>query len=628
MKGSKKLSIFITPVIVMILMFSISSVSAKEHEMIQFTSDGHVLGFEKTGIYAATGSHVLRIGFAGTKGVVPEAVTGSLDSKKAMPLGEVRYPGLWKGITLVYTRTDKNIFESTYYIEPNADAGDIRLVYNVPVTKTKNGSLNFQFETGCMTESPPVAWQEINNKKVPVSVSFKKIAENEAGFALGQYNHKLPLIIDPVLSWNTFMGSSNFDSGNAIAVDGAGFVYVAGNSSATWGSPVTVNAHAGKGDAFAAKLNSSGALLWNTFMGSSDLDSGYAIAVDGSGNVYVAGRSNATWGGTATVHGHAGHYDAFAAKLNNSGALLWNTFMGSTDIDEGYAIAVDGAGFVYVAGSSIETWGSPVRAYTWSYDAFAAKLNSSGALQWNTFLGSPAIDYGNAIAVDGSGNVYVAGHSSLIWGSPVSFPAGDYDAFAAKLNSSGTLQWNTFMGSSGFDSGYAIAVDGAGFVYVAGSSNSTWGSPVNAHAGGTYDAFAAKLDSSGALQWNTFMGSSGFDSGKVIAVDGSDNVYVTGYSDATWGSPVNAHAGGNDAFAAKLNSSGALQWNTFIGSSANDRGNAMAVDDSANVYVAGRSDDATWGSPVSAHAGDYEAFAVKFSSNRAMPWIPLLLLND
>ena len=108
------------------------------------------------------------------------------------------------------------------------------------------------------------------------------------------------------------------------------------------------------------------------------------------------------------------------------------------------------------------------------------------------------------------------------------------------------------MGSSSAEEGLAIAVDWSGNVYVAGYSGATWGSPVNAHTEKSNDAFAAKLDSSGSLQWNTFMGSSSDDVGFAIAVDGGGNVYVAGYSAATWGTPVNAHAGGDDAFAAKL----------------------------------------------------------------------------
>jgi len=242
---------------------------------------------------------------------------------------------------------------------------------------------------------------------------------------------------------------------------------------------------------------------------------------------------------------------------------------------------VDGSGNVYVAGDSHETWGTPVNAHSggyYNYDTFVAKLNSSGVRQWHTFMGSSELDHGMSIAVDGSGNVYVAGHSNATWGTPVNSHSGGYDVFAAKLNSSGVRQWHTFMGSADYDIDKAIALDGSGNVYVGGYSNETWGTPVNAYAGG-YDAFAAKLGNNGVRQWHTFMGSADDDHGMSIAMDGSGNVYVAGYSEASWGTPVNAYAGGYDAFAAKISD---ITRDDFIGTW-----------DGQGVYYR-KSSDGTW----------------------------------
>ena len=395
-------------------------------------------------------------------------------------------------------------------------------------------------------------------------------------------------------------------------MDGSGNIYVTGSSPTTWGSPV--RSYSNGTDAFVAKMDSSGNLLWNTYLGGSGEDYGTGITLDGSGNIYVVGNTHTAWScspAPCTVRGYTSGVNAFAAKLDSSGDLLWNTFLGG-DWDYGKGIAVDGSGNVYVSGESHATWGcSPmsctVRGYTKLSDAFAAKLDSSGNLLWNTFLGGSGYDDGWGIAVDGSGNVYVTGSSSAAWScSPASctlraYTSG-YDSFAAKFNSSGSLIWNAFQGGDGSD-GYDVAVDGSGNIYLAGDSE---------------DAFVTKMDPSGNLLWNTFVYGSGYGTAfRSIAVDGSGNVYVAGESTGTWGCSTNpctlrGYAGGRqDAFAAKVNSSGKLLWNTFLGGSGWDSGWGIAVDGSGNVYVAGSS-DATWGSPVRDYSGGWQdAIVVK-----------------
>ena len=465
---------------------------------------------------------------------------------------------------------------------------------------------------------------------VPVTfqaAQFRFTKTSEVSFRVGHNDPRYPLTIASILTWNTFLGGSGSyygdDKGYAIAVDGSGNVYVAGSSDAAWGSPVRAFTQGQPGDAFVAKLHSDGSLTWNTFLGGGGSDDGNAIAVDGSGNVYVAGSSAATWG--TPVRPFTGPYnnDAFAAKLGGDGSLIWNTFLGGEGSDDGNAIAVDGSGNVYVAGDSNISWGSPVQT---KGTIFAAKLSASdGSLTWNTFLGSYQDNNGCAIAVDGSGNVYVAGSSYPGWGSPVrAFTTWLWltDAFAAKLSSDGSLVWNTFLGGKGFDKGNAIAVDGSGNVYVVGSSDFTWGYPKRGftqsiHNGDAYeDAFAAKLGSDGSLVWNTFLGGDGIDTGNSIAMDGNGNVHVAGSSSATWGCrggadcTVRAYTAGQDAFAAQLGSDGILAWDTFLGGSGSDTGNSIAMDGSGNIYLAGSS-DATWGSPVRAHTAGSDAFVLK-----------------
>jgi hypothetical protein len=394
----------------------------------------------------------------------------------------------------------------------------------------------------------------------------------------------------PALEWNTFLGDGSF--AYATVIDDSGNIYVSGESWATWGSPVSPFSR--ECDAFVAKLDSNGNLLWNTFLGGTSIDGGYGIALDSGGDIYVTGYSYTSWG--KPKHSFAGECDAFAAKLNSQGKLLWNTFIGGKDLDVGKSITLDSSGNIYMTGDSNSTWGSPVKAFSGGCAAFAVKLDSSGVVQWNTFLSGTDVVYGIDLAVDNRGNVYITGDCWFEWGKPLNPFAGEGDVYVAKLNSNGVRKWHTFLGGEDVDWGGGIALDENGNIYVTGSSWATWGSPVKSYVR-ELDAFAAMLNSDGILQWNTFLGGKENDSGKGISISENGHIYVSGQSRKTWGKPIIPFTGKYDAFAASLDSSGALEWNTFLGGSDWDSGDDLAVDDSGNVYVTGTS-FADWGSPV------------------------------
>lgn len=587
--------------------------------LLQFVAGGHVLGFRADDVTIATGDHALRIGFVEAQSVFPVdegAVQNSDKSSNGQkPLDRVIYKDLWQGVSLIYEKHNSGVAKSSYIVQASGNdntnpVDHIRLRYNVPVSVAESGNLIIPFETGQMTESSPVAWQEIDEERIPVDVSFRALGEREVGFAVGSYDPYYPLVIDPVLSWMTFLGQTYGDLANAIVLDASGNIYIAGASYGSWGTPI--NAYTSGFDIFVAKLDNNGTLLWNTFMGAAGHDYGKSIALDGSGNIYVSGISDNTWG--TPIVAHSGFMDAFAAKLNNDGTFLWNTFMGgAAGYDDGWAIAADGSGNSYVAGESYKTWGMPINPHSGHNDIFVAKLNSSGTRLWNTFMGTAGgADRGYAITVDGSGYIYVAGSSYGGWGTPINPYTGSHDAFVVKLNSSGSRQWNTYMGGIQGDVAYAIALDGDGNVYVAGDSLGTWGAPVNPFGGGPSDAFAAKLNNSGTLLWNTFMGGTSSDRGRGIAVDGGGDIFVAGASYATWGTPVFPYNADWDAFAAQLNPDGVRLRHAFMGGSDVDHAYGVAIDGVGDVYVIGESEGG-WGAPLNAHAGGSDAFVIKFS---------------
>jgi hypothetical protein len=578
----------------------------QKDQLVQFTASGHMLGFQSHGFYVANGDHMLHVDFVRSTGAAPKIASAIKKNNRTQPLNRVTYTNLWPGIHLRYETDDKGILESTWEITPGASPEQIHLHYNAPVIIENNGSLKVDYETGWMSESAPIAWQEIDGNRQQVDVAFKVIDVSNVGFKIGSYDKAYPLMIDPVITWNTQMGSATTDEGRAIAVDDAGNVYVAGTSDSNWGSPIT--SHAGGEDAFVAKLNSKGVLQWNTFIGAASTDNGNALALDHSGNIYVAGITNIIL--------------AFAAKLDNNGTLLWKTPLGSrANFDYAQAIAVADSGNVYVAGTSRADWGLPVDSYKGGSEAFAAKLNNDGAIQWNTFMGSPNTDAGNAIALDNSENAYVTGASIQSWGEPVN-PFGDgFDAFVVKLNASGVRQWNTFTGGGG-TSGIGIAVDSrSGNIYIGGASSSSWGTPIAPHAGRN-DAFVAKFIGTGELIWNTFMGSPDPENASAIVVDSKENIYVTGtcYSYYSWGSPINTPSGEAEAFAAKLDRDGVLQWNAFIGSPRSDYGESITSDNSGQLYVSG-----IWDSENDIVGGG-DAFAAKLNTSRCKYY--LLPLED
>jgi len=330
------------------------------------------------------------------------------------------------------------------------------------------------------------------------------------------------------------------------------------------------------------KLNSAGTYQWHTFYGVRD--SGKGIALDGSGNIYVAGWNSYTWqgpGGQPPLHPRSDedYPDIVVVKLNSAGAYQWHTFYGTYLYnDYGSDIAVDGSSAVYITGYSERSWRAgndnipPIHAHseTGNYysDIVVLKLNSNGVYQWHTFYGANRqSDYGRGIAVDTSSNVYVTGESYSPWlgdnsTPPLHTPSEGGSLVVLKLNSAGAYQWHTFYGSPSGDSGNGITVDGSNNLYVTGSSRATWQgdggtNPLHAHStGSNYDIVVLKLTSAGGYQWHTFYGSPSSDYGYGIAV-ASSNVYVTGESYAAWQgdsgvNPLHAYSGLNDIVALKL----------------------------------------------------------------------------
>ncbi|MBI4166957.1 MAG: SBBP repeat-containing protein [Acidobacteria bacterium] len=452
----------------------------------------------------------------------------------------------------------------------------------------------------------------------------------------------------PSLSYSTYLGGSGSDVVTGLAVDGTGSLYVTGytnsadlpkadsvQSTLTAGScgsgPDTYQCF----DAFVAKLDPTGRrLVYVAYFGGSGDDFATTIAVDATGNAYIAGYTNSVdlhttsaaqsvqGGGDCGVPGEPKPcFDAFVAKLNSSGSSwIYATYLGGSGDDLAQGIAVDAAGNAVIAGTTTSANFPTRRALQGEYggeatEGFVAKLDASGSqLTFATFLGGSRDDFGTSVALDAAGDIFVAGYTNSpdlpatagpqpgYAGGPCGalasiFPC--FDAFVAKLASDGSgLAYLTYLGGTGGDYANGIAVDDEGRATIVGMTTSqdfpvTYGSFQISGGGNNTDAFVARLDPSGdSFLYSTYLGGGGADSATSVAIDDIGRAYVAG---TTYGSafpvinPVQNVAGGfYDAFLAVLNDGGtALEFATNLGGTAHDKGHCVAVDRFANAYVAG-----------------------------------------
>jgi hypothetical protein len=333
------------------------------------------------------------------------------------------------------------------------------------------------------------------------------------------------------LTYSSLLGNRDTTDGRGIALDSSGQAVITGYTQsfgASPGFPTTTGAYqttsGGNGDAFVTKFNSSGSgLVYSTFLGASGSDSGQAVALDGSGNVYVAGVTDAT-SGTAfpttsgayqTTFG-SGNSDAFVTKLNSSASALdYSTLLGRSSNTSAYGIAVDGSGNAYVTGATYSsdfpvTAGAYQATLAGSQNAFVGKFTTTGSAAYVTYLGGSSSDQGNGIAVPSAGQAVVVGSTCSsdfpTVGAVQSNYGGNGDAFLSVLGAGGSaLVSSTFLGGSSGDSAAGVALGSTGLVYVAGTTAGTDFPTANAWqsaSGGNNDAFVAKLDlSTGDLHW-------------------------------------------------------------------------------------------------------------------------------
>jgi len=557
--------------------------------------------------------------------------------------GQVEYRGLYRGVDLTFLGETRQI-EFNYIVHPGADPTQIALGLDgaKALSITSDGNLTITMPTGSVQLHKPVAYQDEHGLRRVVDVRFVADRDHKITFGLGGYDRSRDLIIDPTVSYSTYFGGGTSDEAAGIAVDASGNSFIAG---ATDSTTIPGNSAGAVGfDVFVTEIGPSGTLVFTDIIGGSQDDFPGGIAVDSQG-IYIAGTTDSSdfpvtasavqkafMGGTIS-----GNNDAFAVKLAlNGSAITWATFVAGSESDSALGIAVDSSHNVYVAGETFSTNlggsiggvnplpnGSALNlgSNNLNDDGYIAKINSSGtAYSLVSYLGGSNGDLATGVAVDGSGNIYVVG-DTISTDLPFTVgavqtqcgtdgtcnassagPQGDVFVVSIKPTLLG-YNYFTYYGGSAVDNAIAITADSGNAFFTGSTSSSdfpTAGTPYQNSLGasGSQNAFIVELNSTGSsATYGTYLGGQGPDIGLAVAVDGSQNVYVTGQTSSSNFPTVNptqsSLSGTTDAFISVFGlSQNQVLFSTYLGGGGDENQFAAGIgfDSSQNIYVTGDTD--------------------------------------
>jgi gliding motility-associated-like protein len=564
-------------------------------------------------------------------------IGGSQDAEDIRKYKKVTYKNLYPKIDLVFEVrqgiSGRN-FEYHFVIHPGGDANDIRMQYNGAVsTQIENGQVILNLKNGRLKEKIPASYispkdpSDIhllhdNNR---VNVQYQLIGKDTYGFNIPSHDQKQILIIDPVpdLQWGTYYGDYLDDSGNCIARDAGGNIFVGGWTNNNM-NIATVGAFESTMSGYSSgvlwKFSQDGTLEWCTYYGAESYTTISGICVGKDGNILVTGRTYSPTGlGTPGVHkttmtGTA--LDAFIAKFTAGGKRIWGTYYGGDQAESSNCISTDQAGSIFIGGQTYSqtdisthdthqpSYGSAPLLSSYDGDAFIAKFNSSGQLLKGSYCAGSKLEWINSLAIDETGNIYVTGRtesanniSSKNAHQPVL--AGENDGFLVKFDNNLLRLWGTYYGGKGSEDILAVIVDKFGNSIITGETNSNSGiSTPGSHQAansGFIDAFIAKFDPSGNRAWGTFYGGSQVDRSNGITIDAQNNIIITGYSNSpsgitTGGVYQPTNAGALTTFITKFTAIGARVWGTFYGRQGprgGGEGRAVVTNPAGDVFVTG-----------------------------------------
>lgn len=581
--------------------------------------------------------------------------------------GAARYENVLPGVSLIYYGRRDRELEYDLELATGADPASIELAFDgvESIELATDGSALLHLPQGrALRKLPPIAYQT-GADGTRVAVSSRYLVRNgHLAFALGAYDTARALVIDPVLTYSTYLGGGSTDEAFATATDASGNTYVVGYTASTLFptiSPEQPRHGGGTDDAFVAKLDPTGSFIYSTFLGGNGADVAYAVAADSAGNAYVTGVTFSTNFPTVSPAQATagGMQDTFVAKLDPQGAsLLYSTYLGGSkdDFPGGIAVSLGKAIVVGTTSSTNFPLATPLQgSLNGVADAFVSALSPSGStLVYSTYLGGSGFEFGHAVATDSVGNAFVAGSTASTNFPTVApiqgaFAGGAYDGFVSKLNASGTaLSYSTYLGGGFTDEALTIATNGTSVPTVGGYTSSTNFpvlSAVQPSLGSTgfTDGFVTRFNLAGnALQFSTYLGGSDDDRVASVAVDSLGNAYAVGSTLSSNFPTVKALAGqgtyhgASDGFIAALDATGStFAYSSYLGGSAEDHATGVAVQASGATHIVGSTfstDFPTAAAAIPHLVGDEDAFiselpAPAFAVPAARWWNPVFLFG-
>ncbi|MBI4911016.1 MAG: hypothetical protein HY820_45825 [Acidobacteria bacterium] len=537
------------------------------------------------------------------------------------------FTNVYAGIDLVYYATQKQL-EFDFIVKPGADPDSIRLSYqNVDKTKVdENGDLILMAGEYTIRQQKPHIYQEVDGRRRKIEGSYMLLADGKVGFRLRNYDKERAVVIDPILTFATFLGGNGQEAGGSIQIDNQQNAFIAGQTASTnfpTRTPFQGNlASAGNFDGFVTKMNTSNAaLIYSTYIGGSNYENLISLTMDTSGDVFVGGVTGSTGfpttPNTESVRNfQGGTYDGMLFKLSSDGTQLrYSTFVGTNTNDVINSLALAG-GRVQLGGtmganlqqsvgiSPVNQAAGPVAAYLGQYSMTSARCQAF------TYYGGNAVetpDQVQQIATDSNGNIYAAGTtftSGLQRNSGTTF-GGAKDGFVMKWTSSLGVQYFHYIGGSLEDEAQAIAVSPNGDVFVTGymrSTNTFVNTTLGSLANGQPDAFLVRVNQNIIRNW-AIIGGSQADSGWGVAVDAFGTAYVGGQTRSsdfptTFGAPQKTPGGGYDVVVFRLQSNSKLSnvsgyfgfnllFSSYFGYSPDEQAWAITIDGGGKIYFTG-----------------------------------------